>query len=136
MSSASAVEYKLSEPVSDLELNELFSASWPNHRIVEFQTVFRSSMAYVCAYQEGKLIGYVNAAWDGKTHAFILDTTVHPGHRHRGIGKELVLRALEQAKMRGVAWVHVDYEPHLKGFYAQCGFRSSEAGVFSVASEA
>jgi len=93
-------------------------------------------MAYVCAYQEGKLIGYVNVAWDGKTHAFILDATVHPNHRRQGIGEELVVRAIEQARMRGVAWVHVDYEPQLKAFYARCGFRPSEAGVFSVASEA
>jgi len=92
-------------------------------------------MAYVCAYHGGKLIGYVNAAWDGKAHAFILDTTVHPDLRLRGIGKELVVHALEQARVRGVVWVHVDYEPHLRRFYAQCGFRPSEAGVFSVASE-
>jgi GNAT superfamily N-acetyltransferase len=136
VSSAPAVEYKISEPVSDVELNELFSASWPKHRDVEFQTVLRSSMAYVCAYHAGKLIGYVNAAWDGKTHAFILDTTVHPDHRLRGIGKELVVHALEQARIRGVAWVHVDYEPLLRRFYAQCGFRPSEAGVLSVESEA
>jgi GNAT superfamily N-acetyltransferase len=122
--------------VSDLELNELLCASWPDRRVAELQPVLRSSMAYVCAYQGDKLIGFINAAWDGKTHAFILDTTVHPDHRHRGIGKQLVVRAIEQARERGVAWVHVDYEPHLKGFYAQCGFRPSEAGVFNIASEA
>jgi ribosomal protein S18 acetylase RimI-like enzyme len=133
VSSASAVEYKISAPVSDQELNELFSASWPNHHPVEFQAVLRQSMAYVCGYQKRRLVGYVNAAWDGRTHAFILDTTVHPGHRRLGIGKELVVRAIEQAKLRGVTWVHVDYEPRLKEFYAMCGFRPSEAGVLSVA---
>jgi GNAT superfamily N-acetyltransferase len=122
--------------VSDLELNELFCASWPDRHVVELQPVLHASMAYVCAYQGGKLIGFINAAWDGKTHAFILDTTVHPDHRRHGIGKELVVCALEQARMRGVAWVHVDYEPHLRAFYAQCGFRPSEAGVFNVAGEA
>ena len=86
MSSASSVEYKISPTVSDLELNALFSASWPNHHVTEFQAALRSSMAYICAYQEGKLVGFVNAAWDGKTHAFILDTTVHPEHRRRGVG--------------------------------------------------
>ena len=136
MSSASEVQYKISEPVSDLDLNELFAASWTNHHVVEFQTVLRSSMAYVCAYQGEKLIGYINAAWDGRTHAFILDTTVHPDHRRGGIGKALVVHALEQARIRGVAWVHVDYESHLREFYAQCGFRPSEAGVLNVHSEA
>ena len=93
-------------------------------------------MAYVCAYCEVELIGYINVAWDGQAHAFILDTTVHPSYRRRGIGKELVLAALKEARSHGVAWVHVDFEPHLREFYSQCGFRSSEAGVYNVASEA
>ena len=93
-------------------------------------------MSYVCAYEGTELIGYVNVAWDGKTHAFVLDTTVHPNQRHRGVGKKLVSCALEQARLSGVTWVHVDFEPHLRGFYAQCGFRSSEAGVINVASDA
>jgi GNAT superfamily N-acetyltransferase len=136
MSSAHAVEYKLSPAVSDLELNKLFSVSWPSHSDTEFQTVLRCSMAYICAYQGAELVGYVNAAWDGKAHVFVLDTTVHPNRRHRGIGKELVLRVLEQARVRGASWVHVDFEPHLREFYSQCGFRSSEAGVINVASYA
>ena len=93
-------------------------------------------MAYICAYQASELIGYVNAPWDGKKHAFILDTTVHPNSRRRGVGRQLVLCALEQARAHGVAWVHVDFEPHLREFYRRCGFRPSEGGVISVASEA
>ena len=122
--------------MSDLELNRLFSVSWPDHRSTEFQEVLRCSMAYICAYRGDELVGYVNAAWDGKTHAFILDPTVHPSSRLRGVGRKLVLSALDQARMRGVTWVHVDFEPHLRTFYASCGFRSSEAGVINVASQA
>jgi GNAT superfamily N-acetyltransferase len=93
-------------------------------------------MAYICAYQGAELIGFVNVAWDGKSHAFILDTTVHPNSRLQGIGRELVLAAIQQAKLRAVTWVHVDFEPELRKFYSRCGFRPSEAGVISVASEA
>nr|WP_255719401.1 GNAT family N-acetyltransferase [Pelomonas sp. P8] len=117
-------------------MNELFTASWPGHRPRDFKAILSYSMAYVCAYRRTKLIGFVNVAWDGKTHAFILDTTVHPEQRRQGIGKELVNQATRQARLRGVAWVHVDYEPHLKPFYAECGFRASEAGVLNVAGEA
>ena len=136
MSPNPSIEYAVSEPVSDLELNELFTASWPAHRPRDFKAVLSHGMAYVCAYRGAKLIGFVNVAWDGKTHAFILDTTVHPEHRRQGIGKELVKQATGQARSRGVVWVHVDYEPHLKLFYAECGFRASEAGVLNVAGEA
>jgi len=130
---ASTIEYRVCPPVSDSELNGLFTASWPNHLATDFQAVLRSSMAYICAYQGGEIVGYVNAAWDGKKHAFVLDTTVRPSHRHRGIGRQLVLRAIEEAKARGVVWVHVDFEPNLRDFYSHCGFRPSEAGVISLA---
>ncbi|WP_457325856.1 GNAT family N-acetyltransferase [Roseateles sp. P5_E11] len=136
MNSAPAIEYKLSPPLGDLELNELFSASWANHCPATFQPVLRSSMAYVCAYRGAELVGYVNVAWDGKTHAFVLDPTVHPSCRRHGIGTALVLAALEQARARGVTWVHVDFEPDLREFYSRCGFRLSEAGVYNVAAEA
>ncbi|RYG37846.1 MAG: GNAT family N-acetyltransferase [Burkholderiales bacterium] len=136
MTSVPTVEYKVSPAVSDLELNKLFSVSWPAHREIHFQAVLRRSMSYVCAYEGAELIGYVNVAWDGKTHAFVLDTTVHPSRRHQGIGKKLVLCALEQARLSGVTWVHVDFEPNLRPFYAQCGFRPSEAGVINVTSDA
>lgn len=76
---------------------------------------------------------YVNVAWDGSTHAFILDPTVHPDFRLRGIGRQLVRQAVEAAGERGVTWVHVDFEPSLRGFYARCGFRATEAGVINVA---
>lgn len=130
-----SLEYTVSEPVNDLELNKLFTASWPEHRRRDFKAVLSHSMAYVCVYRGTELIGFVNVAWDGMTHAFILDTTVHPEHRRQGIGNELVKQAIAQARLRGVAWVHVDYEPHLKLFYAECGFRPSEAGVLKVASQ-
>lgn len=132
MTSASAVEYTISEPIGNHELNELFRSSWPNHQAVDFQVVLRHSMAHVCALLDGRLVGYVNAAWDGRTHAFILDTNVHPAHRRQGIGKRLVGLAVEQASAKGVTWVHVDHEPSLKAFYASCGFRSSEAGVLHL----
>jgi GNAT superfamily N-acetyltransferase len=127
------IEYQVSPVVSDLQLNDLFAASWPEHRVASFEPVLRSSMAYVCAYRGTELVGYVNIAWDGRTHAFILDTTVHPSCRRIGVGQQLVRRALEEAKRCGVVWVHVDFEPPLKEFYSRCGFRSSEAGVICVA---
>lgn len=136
MAPDSIIEYQISKPVSNRELNELFTASWPSHVSIDFSAVLSHSMTYVCARRMKELVGFVNVAWDGKTHAFILDTTVHPEHRRQGIGKELVKRANDQAKLQGVTWIHVDYEPYLKHFYLECGFRASEAGVLNVAGEA
>lgn len=39
-------------------------------------TVHRHSLGRVCAADDDELIGFVNVAWDGGVHAFVLDTVV------------------------------------------------------------
>jgi len=136
VSSEHNTDYRRNAVVTDEQLNELFSVSWPSHVTSSFRTVLGSSLVYVCAFQETRLIGYVNVAWDGRFHAFILDPTVHPIYRRRGIGEQLVLSAIAAAREHGVVWVHVDFEPQLREFYFRCGFRATEAGVINLASQA
>lgn len=81
------------------------------------------------AHYGEQLTGFVNVAWDGGIHAFLLDTAVHPGWARRGVGTTLVVRAAQEAAMRGAGWLHVDYEPHLEGFYRGCGFGETRAGL-------
>ncbi len=94
------------------------------------------SLVYLCAYRERWLVGFVNVAWDGGIHAFILDTTVHPEMRRRGIGRSLVMRAVADARDRNVEWLHVDFEPHLRSFYDGCGFKATEAGILHLGASA
>jgi ribosomal protein S18 acetylase RimI-like enzyme len=49
-----------------------------------------------------------HAVWDGGTHAFILDTVVHPDFQHLGIGRDLVRTVTAEAFKAGRDWVHVD----------------------------
>src|SRR5687767_4695249 len=92
-------------PVTNDALNELFSAGgvgagWPSWQTQpdksDWRPVLARSVAYVCAFDDvdDRLIGFVNVAWDGRDHAFLLDTRVHPQHRHRSIGRQLVARAV------------------------------------------
>jgi uroporphyrinogen decarboxylase len=118
--------------VTNDALNALFSASWPDHQACDHMPILSRSLAYVCAYREEHLVGYVNVAWDGGVHAFLLDTSVHPGYRRRGIGRELVRRAAAVARARGMEWLHVDYEPHLEEFYRGSGFRPTRAGLMHL----
>jgi len=74
-------------------------------------------------------------AWDGGIHAFILDTTVHPEFRRRGIGIRLVKEAAKIAKERGIEWLHVDFEPHLQSFYEKGGFKNTKAGLINLMQE-
>lgn len=124
--------YRLSPSLTNDELNELFNVAWQDDDWRDFEPVLNRSLAYVCAYHQERLIGFVNLAWDGGFHAFILDTTVHPEFRRRGIGQELVRRAAAEAERSEVEWLHVDFEPHLQDFYESCGFTNTAAGLLRL----
>ena len=83
----------------------------------------------MCARQGGELVGFVNVAWDGGAHAFILDTVVAVGARRSGIGTGLVAAAAGHARAAGCEWLHVDFEDHLAAFYFRaCGFTPTRPG--------
>lgn len=127
-------DFRISPVVTNEELNTLFVTAWENHVASDFTPILSRSLLYVCSYDGDRLVGFVNLAWDGGIHAFLLDTTVHADYQRMGIGVMLVQKAVEAARGRGIEWVHVDYEPHLKAFYARCGFRPTEAGLLNLVS--
>jgi GNAT superfamily N-acetyltransferase len=87
----------------------------------------------VCARDGDELVGFVNVAWDGVVHAFVLDTMVTVGVRRHGVGTRLVEMAVEQARAAGCEWLHVDFEDHLRGFYFDaCGFTPTNAGLIEL----
>jgi GNAT superfamily N-acetyltransferase len=82
---------------------------------------------------DGALIGFANVAWDGSDHAFLLDPKVHPDYQRQGIGTALVRRAAVAADEAGCEWLHVDFQPHLRGFYVgACGFGPTDAGLIRL----
>ena len=123
------VRLQVRPPLGDDELNALFAASWPDHRRTAFGPRLARSLLWVAAFRGDGLVGYVNVVGDGGVHAFVLDTTVHPSVRRRGVGVSLVRRAADEARGSGARWLHVDHEEHLTDFYARCGFRPTAAGV-------
>lgn len=126
------VEYRINPPVTNQDLNALFANAWPNHNTGDFTPTLKKSLGYICAYQGDRLVGFVNVAWDGGQHAFLLDTTVHQDMQRQGIGLELVRRAENLAREAGLEWLHVDYEAHLNEFYKKCGFKNTTAGLIKL----
>jgi GNAT superfamily N-acetyltransferase len=95
--------------------------------------VEQHSLGWVCAHLGQRLVGFVNVAWDGGAHAFILDTVVAPEVRGQGVGTSLVSAAGRGARAAGCSWLHVDYEAGLAGFYQQaCGFTPTAAGLVAL----
>jgi ribosomal protein S18 acetylase RimI-like enzyme len=129
-------DYRICPPVDNEALNSLFTAAWPHHASVDFVAQLRHSLLYVCAFADsGQLVGFVNVAWDGGIHAFLLDTTVHPTWQRRGIGRKLVTCAAGAARAHGMHWLHVDYEPRLNAFYRGCGFEPTPAGLLRLSGD-
>ena len=127
------VHYKLSPQVTNEELNALNAAAWPGPpKDRDFGPVLQRSLGYVCAYKDDELVGFVNVAWDGGAHAFLLDTAVRCDCRRQGIGRELVRQAQELSAQAGAEWLHVDFEPQNESFYRSCGFRESLAGLIHL----
>lgn len=123
---------EINPTVSNSALNQLFSDSWPQHEAVNFKPLLQHALVYVCGYHDRDLVGFAKLAWDGGTHGFLLDPTVSTKHRRKGLGKEMVEACKREGMSRGLEWIHVDYEPKLRGFYECCGFRNTEAGLINL----
>jgi GNAT superfamily N-acetyltransferase len=127
-----SVKYCVRPLLSSDELNDLFAKVWDDHLATDLAGVLDHSLTYVCAYDGTDLVGYVNVAWDGGEHAFLLDTSVDQTRRRQGVGTKLVEHAIADARKRGVKWIHVDFEPHLESFYRRCGFGRTAAGLIRL----
>jgi GNAT superfamily N-acetyltransferase len=118
------------------EINALHAEAF-EHPVIEdddwWGQVNRHSLGWVCARQGDELVGFVNVAWDGAIHAFILDTMVTAKAGRRGIGTRLVELTVPEARAAGCEWLHVDFEDHLRSFYFDgCGFEPTTAGLIAL----
>lgn len=118
-------------PVSDAEIVDLTESHGGNVEPGWWDRVRGHSLGWVSARsREGQLVGFVNVAWDGGGHAFLIDTKTRPTHQRQGLGTAVVRRAVEEARAAGCEWLFVDFEPHLEAFYLEsCGFRPTAAGL-------
>ena len=123
--------YSWLDPISDDEMVELVGSHGGRPEPGWWDQIRPHSLGWVAARtSDGILVGFVNIAWDGGDHAFLLDTKTRGESQRRGLGTELVGRAAEHAKAAGCEWLHVDFEPHLRSFYFDaCGFRPTDAGL-------
>jgi GNAT superfamily N-acetyltransferase len=94
----------------------------------------RHSLGWLTARDEADaLIGFVNLAWDGGAHAFLLDLIVALAWQRQGIGRTLVIEATAHARAAGCNWLHVDFVPELRRFYVEApDFRATEAALIRL----
>lgn len=128
------VSYTWRGPLTDHEMVEL-TESHDGHAVAGWwDRISPHSLGWVAARTgDDALVGFVNVAWDGGDHAFLIDTKTRGTHQRRGIGTELVRHAAIHATVAGCEWLHVDFEPELARFYlGTCGFRRTDAGLIHL----
>ena len=133
---SAVVEYTWRGRFASEEVEQLHAEGFgrePDYAYDWVGQVEEHSLGWACARQGPHLVGWVNVAWDGFTHAFLVDTIVSADSRRDGIGTALVKVATEGAREAGCEWLHVDFEDHLEIFYlGACGFAPTNAGLIAL----
>jgi len=129
------VEYQWKGRFDNAEVNALHAEGFDHPVLADdwWSQLTRHSLGWACARDHGELMGFVNVAWDGSAHAFVLDTLVTERARRRGVATRLVAMATDEARAAGCEWLHVDFDDHLRGFYLEsCGFTPTAAGLIAL----
>jgi GNAT superfamily N-acetyltransferase len=133
---ASDISYRWRGAVTDDELVALTESHGGRSEHGWWDRIRAHSLGWVTARSTaGDVVGFVNVAWDGGDHAFLLDTKVHPDHQRHGVGIMLVQLATEHSRAAGCEWLHVDFDDsaRLGSFYFDaCGFRPTTAGLIRL----
>ena len=130
----SEIVYEWRGEIADAELVVLTDSYGGDSSPGWWDQIRAFSLGWVTArLHNGEPVGFVNVAWDGGDHAFLLDTKTRADQQRQGIGTELVRIAAAEAERAGCEWLHVDYRDELSPFYeAACGFRPTPAGLIHL----
>jgi GNAT superfamily N-acetyltransferase len=128
------IEYSWRGCASDAELVALTNSHGGHSAPGWWDRIRPHSLGWVTArLDDGSLVGFVNVAWDGGCHAFLLDTKTRGDLQRRGIATEVVHLAILNAKPAGCEWLHVDFDDRLEPFYLDaCGFWTTNAGIIHL----
>ncbi|NND02155.1 MAG: GNAT family N-acetyltransferase [Acidimicrobiia bacterium] len=129
------IEYSWRDQIDNDELNALHADAF-GHGVYNddwrAQTA-RHSLGWVTAHDGDQLVGFLNVAWDGGSHAWLQDVIVSSTHRRRGVGQAMVAQATSRTRIAGCEWLHVDFDDEHREFYIDaCGFTPSAAGLIEL----
>lgn len=130
------MRYEFDSPVTAAELADLReSVGW--NRMERDLTDSRLRNAFhLCCFDGTRLVGYVAVVSNGVTDAYIQDLMVHPEYQHRGIGQQLMQRALDRLRTDGIYMVSVIYgAAELRKYYDAMGFTTILCGQMELRPE-
>jgi [ribosomal protein S18]-alanine N-acetyltransferase len=75
--------------------------------------------------EDGRLVGYL-CLWEIADELHITNLAVHPGQRHRGLGRQMLAATLDDARQRGIRVCLLEVRPsnaEAVALYESFGFR-------------
>ncbi|MGG1638691.1 GNAT family N-acetyltransferase [Paenibacillus sp. MCAF9] len=123
------------EDITKDALQELFlSVEWESGKYPnELLQAIGGSHSIVTAWEEGKLVGLINALSDGVLTVYFHYMLIHPSYQSIGIGKEMMNIMLDRYKGCKTK-VLISY-PHAVDFYNKFGFNTEDGATPMFISE-
>jgi len=120
------------EPKQIAELRK--SVGW-NGMENSYAKSLSNSYLYVCCFEDNDLVGFLDVVSNGVTDAYIQDVIVNPKHHRKGIGTEMMNRAISKLKHNEVYAISVLFEEKLLTFYKKFGFNIMMSGQMTTREE-
>ena len=111
------------------------SVGWNELKAMMSNPQMENLFSIICT-ENGKMIGFLNVVSNNVTDAYIQDVMVAPEFQGKGIGTELMNRAISEIKARGIYMISVIYgEEKLRCFYEKFGFCTMLCGQLETSFE-
>lgn len=127
--SIAAVEWRVREQVPNEALCTLFSKAYNIDLSLDFNPILDKSLTWLTAWRDGSLVGFINAAWDGFKHAFLVDRTALTDEPE--VRNQLILTMLDTIARDhpSVDKVHLDCDPGEVSVLESRGLQQMPAGI-------
>lgn len=130
------LEYKTNPGASPESIAALRrSVGWGGMEAELRDPALRDYLQIAC-YDGDELVGFLDVVSNGVTDAYIQDVMVRPDYQGKGIGTELMNRAINRLKADHIYMVSVIYgEEELRPFYERFGFYTMLCGQMETRPE-
>lgn len=115
--------YVENKPTSAKAISDLRQSVGWNRMEECYKSPTLTSYFHIACYDDKNLIGYVDVVSNGVTDAYIQDLTVYPEYQGKGIGTELMNRAISHLKDKKIFMISVLFDEKLLTFYKRFGFK-------------
>lgn len=108
------------------QLQSLYQYAWwtKDRKNADVAKMLRQPQVFLTAWQGPRLVGFSRVITDFTYRAIIADVMVLPGFEGRGIGSDMVKKALKDRRLKSVTgfWL---YSTDKQAFYQKMGFEFS-----------